>query len=228
MAGRFLALLRERPRLIVSLPTNSPELARAAADAGADALKVHINVRHEASGTVFGSLAEECSNLDRILALGLPTGIVPGVAASLPSREDMRELDVMGIDFFDLYDHDMPLWIACWQGMTRTVAISAATPLDAIGGYEAMGFEMIEAAVISHEGYGQPLSVVDLAAYRRIRLATKLPIILPTQRAITPDDVPKLIAIGINAIMIGAIVTGREAESLARATQQFADMLVRS
>jgi hypothetical protein len=118
MAGRLLAALRERPRLIVSLPQNSPEMARAAAEAGADALKVHTNVKHEASGTVFGSLAEERDNLQRILALGLPTGIVPGVASSLPSREDMAELEAMGLDFFDLYDHDMPLWIARWQGRT--------------------------------------------------------------------------------------------------------------
>jgi putative N-acetylmannosamine-6-phosphate epimerase len=228
MAGRLLAALRERPRLIVSLPQNSPEMARAAAEAGADALKVHTNVKHEASGTVFGSLAEERDNLQRILALGLPTGIVPGVASSLPSREDMAELEAMGLDFFDLYDHDMPLWISRWQGMTRTVAMSPATPLDAVAGFENLGFEMIEAAIIPHEGYGQPLSVADLVSYRRLRGETKLPIILPTQRAIQPDDVPALIGLGINAIMIGAIVTGREPASLREATAQFAAMLGRS
>jgi hypothetical protein len=33
-----------------------PKLARAAVDGGADLLRVHVNVRHQASGTVFGSL----------------------------------------------------------------------------------------------------------------------------------------------------------------------------
>jgi hypothetical protein len=225
VAGRFLAALRERPRLIVSLPGNSAALARAAAEAGADALKVHINVRHEASGTVFGSLAEERESLERILAVGLPTGIVPGAAGSLPSREDMRELEAMGVDFFDLYDYDMPLWVARWQGMTRAVAISQATPIEVVADFAAMGFEMVEAAIIPHEGYGQPLSVADVMAYRRVRRATKLPIIVPTQRAIQPDDVPALLAIGINAIMIGAIVTGKEPESLERATERFAAMM---
>lgn len=225
MPGRFLGALRERPRLIVSLPVNSPALARAAAEAGADALKVHINVRHEASGTVFGSLAEERENLERILAAGLPTGIVPGAAGSLPSREDMRGLEAMGVDFFDLYDHDMPLWLARWQGMTRAVAISHATPLEAISDLASVGFEMLEAAIIPHEGYGQPLTVADVMAYRNVRRATKLPIIVPTQRAIQPDDVPALLAIGINAIMIGAIVTGKEPESLGRATERFAAVM---
>lgn len=225
MAGRFLAALRERPRLIVSLPGNSAALAGAAAEAGAEALKVHINVRHEASGTVFGSLAEERESLERILAVGLPTGIVPGAAGLLPSREDMHELEAMGVDFFDLYDYDMPLWLARWQGMTRAVAISQATPIEVVADFAAMGFEMVEAAIIPHEGYGQPLSVADVMAYRRVRRATKLPIIVPTQRAIQPDDVPALLGIGINAIMIGAIVTGKEPESLERATERFAAMM---
>jgi hypothetical protein len=225
MAGRLLAALRERPRLIVSLPVNSPALARAAAEAGAEALKVHINVRHEASGTAFGPLAEERGNLTRILAVGLPTGIVPGAAGTLPSPDDMHELEAMGVDFFDLYDHDMPLWLARWQGMTRAVAISQATPLEAVADFAAMGFEMLEAAIIPHEGYGQPLSVADVMAYRRMRQTTKLPIIVPTQRAIQPDELPALLAIGINAIMIGAMVTGKEAGSLGRATERFAAMM---
>lgn len=226
MGGRFLASLRDRARLIVSLPANSAALAQAAVEAGADALKVHINVRHEASGTVFGSLAEERENLEAIVAAGLPTGIVPGAGGSLPSPEEMRELEAMGVDFFDLYDHDMPLWLARWQGkMTRAIAVSEATPLPVVADLAPLGFEMVEAAIIPHEGYGQRMSVADLMAYRRVREATKLPIIVPTQRAIQPDDVPALLAAGVNAIMIGAIVTGKEPESLGRATERFAPMM---
>jgi hypothetical protein len=228
MPGRLLTLLRDRTRLIVSLPANAPALAQAAAEAGADALKVHINVRHEASGTVFGSLAEEEEKLEGILALGLPTGIVPGVAASLPSPDDMHQLEAMGVDFFDLYDHDMPLWLARWQGMTRGIAASHTTPAESIAEFDGMGFELLEAAIIPHDGYGQPLTAADLAVYRRVRRATKLPMIVPTQRAIQPEDVPMLAGLGVNAIMIGAIVTGREPASVARATDRFAAALGRS
>ena len=139
MAGLLLGLLAERPRLIVSLPENSVELARAAAEGGADALKVHTNVRHDASGTQFGSLAEERERLEGILAVGLPTGIVPGVAASLPSRQDMAELARMGIDFFDLYVHDMPVWMTRVEGMTRTAAIGLDTPLVAFAVLATLG-----------------------------------------------------------------------------------------
>ncbi len=123
MAGRVLSLLADGPRLIVSLPANSPELARAAAEGGADALKVHLHVRHGASGTQFGSLAEERGSLEKILALGLPTGIVPGAGDRLPTREEMQALAAMGVDFFDFYVHDTPAWLVGFEGMSRAVAI---------------------------------------------------------------------------------------------------------
>lgn len=225
MAGRLLALLRAQPRLLVSLPQNARELAQAAADGGADALKVHINVHHDASGTHFGSLAEEHANLASILEVGLPTGIVPGVAASLPSPEDMAELARMGLDFFDLYDHDMPSWMMVIEDLTRTVAASSSTSLESVRQFESMGFEMVEGAIVPHEGYGQMLSAADLAAYRRLREMTALPIIIPSQRALHPEDVPALLATGVNAVMIGAIVTGREPQQLRAATQEFAAAL---
>jgi hypothetical protein len=226
VAGRLLASLSQGPRLIVSLPENSVELARAAADGGADALKVHLHVKHEASGTQFGSLAEERSNLEAILSLDLPTGVVPGAGDSLPSRREMDDLAAMGVDFFDLYAHDMPVWLMSFQDMTRTVAIDHTTAWEAVRELANMGFEMIEAAVIPHEGYGRPLSVADLAVYRAIRRATELPIIVPTQRAVHPEDVPALVGdVGVDALMIGAIVTGRDPDSLQAATQRFASAL---
>jgi len=226
MAGRLLSLLQDRPRLIVSLPRNSPELARAAAQGGADALKVHINVTHEASGTHFGSLAEERPSLEQILALDLPTGIVPGAGERLPSPEEMETLAAMGVDFFDLYLHDMPSWLLRCPHLTRAIAISLPSQAELLPDLEALGCQLIEAAIIPHEGYGQPLSVADLAAYHRIRSATRLPIILPSQRALRPEDVPLLVEdAGVDAIMIGAIVTGAHPDTLRAATERFASAI---
>jgi len=226
MAGRLLSLLAEGPRLIVSLPRNAPDLAQAAADGGAEALKVHLHLTHDASGTHFGSLAEERENLEGIISLGLPTGIVPGAGERLASLEEMRELAALGMDFFDLYAHDAPAWLVGFPGMTRGVAISTPAEADNIPDLEALGFEMIEAAIIPHGGYGSPLCAADLVGYRQVRRATRLPIIVPTQRAIRPEEVPVLVEeIGINAIMIGAIVTGLEPDTLRAATRRFAAAL---
>ena len=65
--------------LIMSLPCNEPALCRAAFDAGADAVKVHINVEHRASGTHFGRLAQECPALETMLEHRRgPMGLVLG------------------------------------------------------------------------------------------------------------------------------------------------------
>ncbi len=137
-------MLAEGPRLIVSLPANSPELARAAVDGGAEALKVHLHVRHDASGTQFGNLAEERANLERILALGRPTGIVPGAGDHLPTPEEMRALAEMGVDFFDLYVHDTPAWLVRFAGMTRAARIARRAGIPVIGDFESHGPEPFE------------------------------------------------------------------------------------
>ena len=44
--------------LVVSLPSNNLEMAKAALEGGAQAVKVHCNVWHRASGHTFGTYAE--------------------------------------------------------------------------------------------------------------------------------------------------------------------------
>ena len=97
-----MSLPDRRGLLIVSLPANDPVLAQAARNAGADMIKVHINVRHLASGTAFGTLAEEREQLAQILATGLPTGLVPG-ETEMVAPEEMPELKKMQFAFLDAF-----------------------------------------------------------------------------------------------------------------------------
>jgi hypothetical protein len=220
--SRLLHLLRRRPGLLVSLPRNDPELARAAAGAGADALKVHINVHHDASGTHFGSFAEERSSLRAILAaVEIPVGLMVG-AETVAGQEEVEQARRMGFDFLDAFAHQMPAWMLAVAGMAKMSAIDASYDTECIAALAVAGADMVEAAIIPHEGYGQPLTVADLAAYQRVRAATDLPIVVPTQRRITPDDLPVLIhKTGAGAVMIGAIVTGNDAAGIGDTTAAF-------
>ena len=76
----YLSVLNQRrPALIVSLPGNRVELARAAVECGADVIKVHMNVQHRASGLHFGTFEEEKNTLEQIAAVSKgPCGIVAG------------------------------------------------------------------------------------------------------------------------------------------------------
>ena len=215
-----------RPLLIVSLPRNDPALARAATDGGADVLKVHVNVRHMASGTVFGTLAQERPHLEQILALGLPTGLVPGEAQML-TPEEMPEIRRMGFAFLDafidtirphLYDAGIP--------------VVPALPHSSDERYLAQARDLpgkwVEAAVVAPEGYGRPPEQADFAALRRVGEVTRKRLIVPTQRRIGRDDVARYFEIPqVIALMIGAIVTGLEPDTLGRAAADFRSALDR-
>ncbi len=220
--NRLLELLSSRPTLIVSLPSNSLDLAKAAAEGGADALKVHIHIRHEASGTHFGSLAAERPVLEKILALGLPTAIVVGAEENMARAEEMAEIQKMGFDAFDAYAHYAPAWMFDLTGMAKMVAVDESYAPEAAKCLEDLGMDILEAAVVSPDGYGQPLTLHELLHYRALREAVSVPIVIPTQRRILPEEAPLLFrSCRPNALMIGAIATGREAKSIAQATAKY-------
>jgi hypothetical protein len=221
-SSRLVDLMASRPALIVSLPRNDAELAKAAAAGGADALKVHINVHHDASGTHFGTLAEERRALEEIVSgVSIPIGIVPG-AATMASREDLESLREMGLDFFDAFAHHMPAWMLSFVGMGRVAAIDGSYDPKDLPALEAAGAQAFEAAIVAHSEYGTPVTVRDIARYRQICAATSKPVIVPSQRKIESSDVPALVQkAGVRAVMIGAIVTGGDAVSIERATAVF-------
>lgn len=214
------------PRLFVSLPANDPELARAAVAGGAQGLKVHLNIRHAAGGTQFGSFAEEANAISQIVELGLPVGVVLGDARRMASADDVKHLAEIGVDFCDVYVDAMPAWLLQTPPLGIMVAVGADDMLrpDRLQSLATLpAIQMIEASIIPHEGYGHPLSVADLADYTTVTrvIPVERPTIVPTQRAITPDDLGPLATTGIRGLLIGAIVTGKDVSTIAAATQQY-------
>lgn len=220
--NRTVELLQHGPQLIMSLPANDPELARAAQYGGADVLKVHLRVHHAASGSSFGTLDDERANLQQILALfSGPVGIVAG-AEDPATPQEMDELCAMGIDFFDLYAAHMPAWMWRISAMSKVVALEAGEPVQRAMALEHLGADLLEAAIIPHDGYGKALTVADLAAYRHLHDAVDLPIIVPTQRAIQPAEASLITGeCGIEGLMIGVIVTGNTPRGIEDAVKRY-------
>lgn len=220
--------VRRRPVLLVSLPANDPELGRAAVEAGAEGLKVHINLHHAAAGAGFGSWPEERDAIERIIALGVPVGIVPGTAERMCSPNDLEQMAEVGIDFVDAYLTDMPAWML--DNRTRVHVMAAVGHSDLPPHGSPQGLEllpqvrMVEASILPHEAYGQPMRVSDVCAYAHLSsmlAAAGVSVIVPTQRAIQPSEVASLHKAGVRGILIGAIVTGKDAAGLAAATAAF-------
>lgn len=223
--GRTERMLRAKFGLLVSLPRNDVEMARAALEAGADGLKVHIGLEHFASGLKTGRLAEEADAIAAICELGAPVGIVPGVGESQATREEMLRLAELGIDFFDLYAHDMPAWMLDMKdcAMSVMVAFSATCRpwalVERVGGRSRP--DLIEASIMPHEVYGTALTAADVSEYAKIAARATQPVIVPTQKAVKPEEVSVLMDAGVAGILIGAVVTGTEPAGIAAATGKF-------
>lgn len=217
----YLSLLTENKlTLIMSLPRNNPDWCRAAFEAGADAVKVHINVAHRASGTVFGRLSDERPALEAMLKMRTgPMGIVLGGSLS-EVGQDALEVRKLPFSFHSVYAHHVPAW-ALDSGVPLMAACDGTYSLEEIKRMPAMGCDVLEASVIPGGEYGQALSMRDLIRYRAIADAVSVPVVVPTQRAIRPDEVEALIRTGVKGLMIGAIVTGQEEASIARTVAAF-------
>ena len=224
--NQLLSRLQGHPwTLLVSLPQNDPQLARAAIKGGAQGLKVHLNVEHFASGTHFGTLAQERVALREILTIsadaGINVGVVPGAGGKFASVEDFEELAAMGVDYFDAYPADAPAWALTQNHLDIMLAAYQGADLDEFAHFEALGMKLCEASILPHEEYGKPLTALDLARYAHLHSKLRGPIIVPSQKKVVPADVPALRRTGVKGLLIGAIVTGRDAASVEAASRAF-------
>jgi hypothetical protein len=219
---KLLSVLEEGFTLMVSLPKNSPEMARAAVQAGAQCLKVHINCHHFASDTRFGSWREEQSAIQEIKsAIGeVPLGLVTGETTQ-PGPVDLEEIAEFGFDFWDLFCRYTPPEFLELPEMGRMVAIDNTWQPWLVQSLHGLGVHVIEASIIPRDGYRGELSLEDVCRYERLARSSPMPILIPTQRAVKPEQVRYLRRAGAAGITIGAVVTGLGPDSLKEATNAF-------
>ena len=215
-------LEREEMTLIVSLPYNSVDLAKAALAGGAESLKVHIHVKDTASRTSFGSLTEERKNLEGILKASrkTPIGVVAGGETPV-TPDEFNTLVSMGFDYVDLHAHHIPAWMWLDERISRVVAIDETYISDEVIALNLLSPDAVEAAIIPESGYGAPLTVRDLSRYQMIYDIVDWPMIVPTQRNIHADEAVALQRIGVNAIMINAVVAGTDTKTIETTTARF-------
>lgn len=224
----FVDLLKKAKKdgklvLIASLPKNDPELAKVVLDAGADVVKIHINVHHHASDTHFGTLSEERKALEKILNIwtGKPVGIMP-FAQATDDAGTYEELAKMGFDFYSQYlGHAISGCLPAPDRVARMLALSVDDSVELATGLDAIPIQVCELSIMDGSTYGFPFTFHDLLRYSAVRTRTNLPLVVPSQHLIKPESVKELIGIGIEGLMIGAVVAGRTNDSWKQATDEF-------
>ena len=201
--------------LVVSLPSNNLELAKAALDGGAQAVKVHCNVWHRASGHTFGTYAENREFLQQLITLckDVPVGLVPGGEDAFITPEERLELENMGLGFFSSYSQHLPCHMMESKVLTKMVAIDYTYTENTLDAIKSSGIDVLECSVQPGENYGTDLNYADILRYSDIVTKSGKPCLIPTQRKIKPCEVRHLYEAGCKAVMIGAIVMGKEPDA---------------
>lgn len=209
----FKQMIENNPfTLVVSLPANNLELARAALDGGAQAIKVHCNVWHRASSHTFGTYAENREFLRRLIELcgEVPVGLVPGGPEAFITPEERMELEQMGLSFFSAYSRYLPCHMMDSTSLTKMVAIDSGYTSETLDAVRNSDIDVLECSIQPGENYGTLLCYDDLLRFGGIAARTQKPCLIPTQRSIQPSEVRYLYHAGCKAIMIGAIVMGSD------------------
>jgi hypothetical protein len=221
---KFVEIIKANPfSLIASLPANDPALAAAAWENGADVVKIHINVSHRASKTLFKSFAEEKPCLERILAGARgPVGIVLG-GDPASARRDLEDVIKAGFDFVSIYAHHAPVQLL-EAPISKMLAADYSYNGEAIKSLASCA-DIFEASIIAPECYGEDLTVKDISAYKAICAAIDIPVVVPTQKKIQPREVRCLYNAGVSAVMIGAISAGKSVSEFGGKTAEFRKMI---
>ncbi|QQR38323.1 hypothetical protein [Devosia rhizoryzae] len=201
--------------VIVSLARHDLDLAKAALDAGATAIKTHLNAYHRATGTTFGSFTEERPFFEELSKLGCPLLVMAG-QETVPTEGEMDALHDLGFKGFNVYvDHLQPhLLRSKLRPMPALASTSGAQDVSRIAAIPGC---IIEASIMPFERYRTNMSDADLQKYREIVDAVDVPVIVPSQLQLTPEDAAALKDIGVAAPLLGAIVTGDTTASMYRA-----------
>ncbi|MFW6599038.1 hypothetical protein ACQBAU_01010 [Propionibacteriaceae bacterium Y2011] len=213
-----------RGQLVVSLPANEVELAKIALDAGADVVKVHLNLKHM-SGHEFGTFADNAAEFAKIIELGAPVGLVPGAGEVFITKDELDQALAMGFDFVNADMATAPSYFA--DPAVPFVPSGGGAPgslgyLAGVSALQDMPGDWMEASGVNLEGHRKPLPYQDLLSLRETGRVSGRRLIVPSVRTLVPTDVPRLFDIpDVWAVMIGAYVTGTTAESLQAAVTAF-------
>lgn len=205
--------------VIVSLARHDLDLAKAALDGGAFALKTHLNAYHRATGTTFGSFEQERPFFEELAKLGCPLLVMAG-QETVPSAAEMEALADLGFEGFNVYiDHMQPHLLA---SRLRPMPALASTSTDAdVKDIASLPGCIVEASIMPFERYRTPMTEADLKRYADVVGAVNVPVIVPSQLALTSDDGQYLRAAGVAAPLLGAIVTGDTPLSMRQSVSQF-------
>ena len=175
--------------LIAILPHNNDDYARAAQEAGADAMVIGIDKTETMFPGLFGSFDLQEDSINSILSTtSIPVGISIGDSRPL-TPEGWERIVNKPFAFVNMYAHHMPPFVLKDTRMEKLVTIGAGYMLEQIKSIAEMDeVQALEAAIVSAQGKNHVFSVLDLSTLRMIARLSSKPVILRAQKKLDPRD----------------------------------------
>jgi len=194
---------RERKySLIASLPKNSASLAIKAEEAGADAVMLNIEGDEGSSQSHYGGydLHDVYIN-DAISTVSVPCGLHIGGGKHL-TEEYWERIMSSSFGFVEMYAHLMPLFVLSDARVKKVCAITTGYILEQVSELSKMeGVEAVDVATVPPQARGTPFSVLDQATLSVISRLSVKPILLRTQKRLTPSDISKVVELGVKGLI---------------------------
>lgn len=219
---KFIEKVKDKKMtLVFSSPKNDINLLKAAWESGADAVKIHLNVHHHASNNNFKTFEEEKDSIRQILELSpVPVGVVIGGDPQLV-LDDLENVENSGFDFCSLYLHDTPSEVYYQSKLTIMSACNYTYSLEEIRNFSGLGAQILEASVVDPNLYGELLNMKDILKYKMIKETIDIPLLVPSQKLIRPSDIQLMKKVGVDALMLGAVVTKDSIDSVSKSLTEF-------
>lgn len=198
--SKLLELMKQKPlTLIVYLPENTVEMAKAAEKEGADALIIGES-----------SFAEDILN-----AVSIPVGL--DVA-----KKDIKSIaDILKLKFDFINFHHTMIPEYSNIDKIKIVALDDHYTLDNLMAMPDKHVDAINAAVVPIHHLGRELLVGDLQNYIAITLSASIPVIVPTQRNIKTSEVPIIWDTGAKGLLLTEVILGKTVKSLSKILKEY-------
>lgn len=216
-----VALESERMALVVSLASNSPELAQAALEGGADALRLPLNAMDPYTGSGIGSYQSERTALLR--TVNAVSDIEKGIHAGSKRTLSTYELDLladMGLSFFSIDAVNMPVNMFYYEKMRLMLGLRGLASEEALMANHLL-VDYVEECPEGVKGVDQYLSVAELLRFTLLTRKLKVPLAVSTTVPFAPNDVKLLARAGVKILILTPRITGRLPETVASVTHEF-------
>ncbi|KAF0134667.1 MAG: hypothetical protein FD145_498 [Candidatus Saganbacteria bacterium] len=198
--SRLLDLLgKNKMTLIVELPENTIEMAKAAEQFGADALIVTEHIP------------------ELVNSVEIPVGI------DISKNEELEEGEVKSYskyDFINFHCNAMPSASKKIKA-GKIITLNDEYSLDKVINVEGLGAQAIDAAIIPISQGVHELVVGDLQNYISIAISSGIPVIIPTQRDLKPSEVAIIADTGAKGIILTSVVLGESIKTLEKAFKEY-------